>query len=198
MALVLENAVETARASAVGEWVTMLGEQQLRERAQLVGDIEAHKSRVVTSVLSQSFERPEGFPTVVEAGAAGHRSKRRNKKVVFASAAALTVAALAVAATQRSAWRAAVAGALGGQPTLAPDPPEPRPDPPSVVATVIPSAPSEWTAAVTPPSVPSDAPDPAPTSSATKTGGHRPPAGHKPPRGKLPPPLCDPPFTIAG
>src|SRR5258706_6236206 len=55
MALVLENSLDMARASAVGEWVTMLGEEQLRERATLVGNIESHKSRVVTSVFSQSF-----------------------------------------------------------------------------------------------------------------------------------------------
>src|SRR5947207_12595390 len=119
MALLLENSVAMARASAVGEWVTMLGEEQLRERAMLVGNIETHKSRVVTSVLSQSFERPDGFPTVVEAGSGAGRSQRRTKKFVLASAAALAVAALFVAATQRGAWRAAVS-AIDGQPTALP------------------------------------------------------------------------------
>jgi serine/threonine-protein kinase len=196
MALVLENSVEMARASAVGEWVTMLGEEQLHERAELVGNIEAHKSRVVTSVLSQQFERPEGFPTVVEAGSGGARSqKRRTKRFVVLGAAAVAAAALSIAASRRPTWRAAVAAAFGGQPAVAhTDQPVPSPDPPVVIVATTTPAP-EPIVAMTAPSEPVDSPAPTSTSGASKATP-RPGGGHKPPRAKAAPPNCDPPWTI--
>jgi hypothetical protein len=169
MAMVLENSVEMARASAVGEWVTMLGEEQLRERAELVGDIEAHKKRVVTSVLSQSFERPDGFPTVVEAGSGQGRTQKRNKRFVFAAGAALAVAALSVAATRRGSWRNALASAISEAPSAPRVEPAPAPPDPRLVVTAVPIA------SVAPPAEPTPArppiaetPPPRPTTTADK------------------------------
>jgi serine/threonine-protein kinase len=205
MAMLLENSVGLARASAVGEWVTMLGEDQLSERARLVGDIEAHKSRVVTSVLSQSFERPDGFPTVVEAGSGHARSQRRTKQFVFAGAAALAVAAVSVLAAKPS-LRAALASAMG-QPSrvVQPEPPPPAPER-SIASTapVIAAVPEPDPPAVATP--PPPAPPLATTEKASekRTGVSTSSTGSKANRGaaaaqkaaRAKAAACDPPYTI--
>jgi serine/threonine-protein kinase len=201
MAMVLENSVELARASAVGEWVTMLGEEQLGERARLVGDIEAHKSRVVTSVLSQQFERPDGFPTVVEAGSGHNRSQRRNKWFIMGGAAAVTVAALSVVAAKPS-LRAALASAIG-RPTrvVHPEPPPPAPERPTAATAPVaafPDPPDPPLTAAPPPAAPppttSEKHSSVSTSSTGSKANRAAAAAQKAARAKAA--ACDPPYTI--
>ena len=197
MALALENSVEMARASAIGEWVTMLGEPQLNERAHLVDDIVAQKSRAITSVLSQSFERPDGFPTVVEAGSAVGRSQRRAKRFVVAGAAALTVAALSVAVTKKGGWRAAM-GSTGGQaPPVAHsdrlDTPL-QPDLRSGATTAPPADPLEVPPVVATPPTATAAEKPASSPTSSSAARARSNAAQKA-RAKAAA-ACDPPFTI--
>jgi serine/threonine-protein kinase len=195
MAMVIENSVEMARASAVGEWVTMLGEEQLTQRAQLVGDIEAHKSRVVTSVLSQSFERPDGFPTVVEAGSGQNRAKRRSKRFVIAGAAAVAVAALSVAATKRGSWRNALASAISEPPVLTPTEPSADPRPVAPSASIAVADPPE--AVMPPPAAATTAraiPEKKTPASTSSAGSKASRLGAKTPRSKKD--ECDPPYTM--
>jgi eukaryotic-like serine/threonine-protein kinase len=195
MAVALENSVDMARASAVGEWVTMLGEQHLQERARLVGDIEAHKKRAVSSVLSQSFERPDGFPTVVEASSAVGRSQRRTKRFIVAGAAVLAVAAL-VAVTRRGGWRASAGSAVGQAPPVARsdrlEPPlQPEPRSGAIANTADP--PEAPPVSATPP--------PSPTTEKRASGSTSPSAAKsrsnaaQKARAKAAA-ACDPPFTI--
>jgi serine/threonine-protein kinase len=186
MALVLENSVEMARASAVGDWVTLLGDEQLGERAKLVGDIAAHKSRMVTSVLSQTFERPDGFPTVVEAFSPAARAQRRTKKLVVGAIVAVAAAALSVAAARRGNWRAPPASAIREPPKANSQLPEV--DPPE------PPEPARGESAV--PAPQSAVPDKRSASAAASSTA-------KVSRGTSPKPkskasACDPPFTIDG
>jgi len=192
MALALENCVAPARSSAVGEWVTMLGEQQLQVRSRVVADIEAHKSRAITSVISQTFERPDGLnPTVVETRPGGHRSQRRTRKFVVAGAALLAAAVLSIMVAKRSGWRATVAaaeaeatavgrldstGPAGTAATRAPVEPD---------SVAVPTAPPVEPAAASPSSAPPAAkPAPPRTASPQKA------------RAKAAAAACDPPFTI--
>jgi serine/threonine-protein kinase len=192
MALALENCVAPARSSAVGEWVTMLGEQQLHDRARVVADIEGQKSRAITSVISQTFERPDGFnPTVVETRPGGPKSQRRTRKIVVAGAVLLAVLTLSFMVAKRSGWRATAASAEAVAPTvgrsdraaLAPTAPSRAPAEPESVA--VPTAQPIEQAAAPPSSAP-----------AAAKGIPRRTAAPPKPRHKTAAAACDPPFTI--
>jgi hypothetical protein len=162
---------------------------------------------VVTSVLSQSFERPDGFPTVVEAGSGHARSQRRTKWFVMAGVAAVAVTAVSVAATRKMGWPATLTPAIAqtadrpaptqGETALAPtasvaaplDPPEPAPtvSPPPIISTTAkpdstPAKPDSTTAKKVV----------ATSSSASKARANPPPT---PPRPK--PSKCQPYITDA-
>jgi serine/threonine-protein kinase len=101
MAMVIENTGPLARTSEVGEWVAMVGEDLLRERAQAVADIEAHRGQAATKVVTKPIDKPDAFATVVET-APGRPKKRRAMTVVLAIAALLATAAASAMIARRT------------------------------------------------------------------------------------------------
>jgi serine/threonine protein kinase len=193
MALVLENSVEMARASAVGEWVTMLGEAQLHQRARVVGDIEAHKSRAVTSVISQTFDRPDGLhPTVIETGSIASKSQRRTRKLVVAAGLVLAGSALLFAVTRKVGWRNTPGAPIEPSPPSANADPKSNPFAATKTAVEAPEPiPGVAPAQLTPPDSP---PNPA-GSIVTKPVPFRQGAAAAQ-RARAKAAACDPPFTI--
>jgi serine/threonine-protein kinase len=196
MALVLENSIEMARASAVGEWVTMLGEEQLHQRARMVGDIEAHKSRAVTSVISRTFDRPDGLlATVVETGSSGSKGQRRTRKIVAAGVATLAIAALSFAVTRKVGWRNIAAAPIGQAPNVAHA--DPNSDPAGRAVSPIAETADPKPAVAPAPIAPPEAPAPATTSEkVTKSSPARPGAAAAQRARAKAAAACDPPFTI--
>ena len=101
MAMVIENTGPLARTSEVGEWVAMVGDDLLRERAQTVADIEAHRGQAATKVVTRPVDKPDAFATVVEARL-GRQPKRRTVTVLAAVAALLATATVSAMLARRT------------------------------------------------------------------------------------------------
>src|SRR6476619_4613132 len=92
MAMVIENTGPLARTSEVGEWVAMMGEDLLHERAQAVADIEAHRGQAATKIVTKPVDKPDAFATVVETSP-NHRPKKRRAVTIVVAVAALLATA---------------------------------------------------------------------------------------------------------
>jgi hypothetical protein len=117
MALELEGCGPLATASAVGAWIAALGEDVLEERAQLVADIEAHRSAAVTQVFPASAADALD-PTAFEAAP---KSGTPRSRVPTALVLGILVGAAGVSALFGARWRARASGpsAVATEPRVA-------------------------------------------------------------------------------
>jgi serine/threonine-protein kinase len=132
MAMIIESTGPLARTSEVGEWVSMIGEDLLRERAQTVADIEAHRGQAATKVVTKPVDKPDAFATVVETSPGG-RKKRRAMTVALAGAALLATAAASALIARRTEPRSTPAVAPTSERS------EPAATPPAVSVAEIPA-----------------------------------------------------------
>ncbi len=189
MAIAIENAAPLARASEIGEWVQMIGDDLLRERAQLVADIEGQKSRAITAVLAKG-DGTDGFLlTILDTPAGLRRRRRRTATVLVLGALMLALASVSAVVAARGTWRAPPANTST---VVLADTPTPVTITP--VRDLGTAAPTSSTIDVVPPD-----PPPPPSASSpiaiVKTAKPRPP----PPPPKPAPAResnCNPPFTI--
>ena len=84
----------------------MIGDDLLRERAQTVADIEAHRGQAATKVVTRPVDKPDAFATVVEARL-GRQPKRRTVTVLAAVAALLATATVSAMLARRTEPRSA-------------------------------------------------------------------------------------------
>ena len=182
MAMVIENTGPLARTSEVGEWVAMIGDDLLRERAQTVADIEAHRGQAATKVVTKPVDKPDAFATVVEART-GRQPKRRTVTVLAAVAALLATATVSAMLARRTEPHIAPQAVVTSE----------RAEPPTVAQASLSVA--ELPAAAPAPA----APEPGPVAEAPGASAGRPKTSA--PRPKTPKSAakadpCNPPFTI--
>jgi serine/threonine-protein kinase len=182
IALLIESTGPLARASEVGEWVALLGEDLLHDRAQQVADIEAHRGQAATKVVTKPVEKPETFATVVEARP-GRKPTRRLVTILAAGVALATTAAVSALLARR----------LNAPPAPIPTPAatSERAEPPAAQASLSVSD----VPAFAPAAVPAE-PNAAPASTPAPAGATRPVARPKTPKPPGKTDSCNPPFTI--
>jgi len=182
MAMVIENTGPLARTSEVGEWVAMIGDDILRERAQTVADIEAHRGQAATKVVTKPVDKPDAFATVVEARS-GRQPKRRTVTVLAAVAALLATATVSAMLARRT---------------------EPRSTPQALVTSERAEPAAVAQAALSIAEVPASPPapaaaEPAPVAETPGASAGRPKASvprPKTPKSAAKADPCNPPFTI--
>jgi eukaryotic-like serine/threonine-protein kinase len=181
MAMVIENTGPLARASEVGEWVAMVGEDLLGERAQAVADIEAHRGQAATKVVTKPVDKPDAFAAVIEARS-GRQPKRRTMTILAAGAALLGTAAVSAMLARRTEPRSAPQEAATSG----------RADPVSAAQASL--SVTEVPAASPPPTPPEQPASETPAVSAGRAKSSAPRS--KTPKSPAKADPCNPPFTI--
>jgi serine/threonine-protein kinase len=181
MAIAIERALPVARASEIGEWVALVGERELTERARRVGSFE--RRGAAARALAPTSESTDGVaPLVTEAPPRSMTRWRAGPAV----GAALVAAALFGWGVVRLSREAPAVSAVGaGGPSR-----ESAPVAPTDVAPTVPSGRD-----VDPPVAPEPQSQKTLLRLATSTPRTR-VLPRPPPKAPAKTEICDPPFTI--
>ena len=188
MAAAIEEGAPLARAAEIAEWVALVGERDLADRAALVAGM--GRPSALAREIAPVNDSSEGILTAVGEAQAPTRSKRR--AMWLAAAAVVSIGAAGFAATRRGATAAASeSGAPAGAVTTVTGvtPPQTAPEPethPSAVAIERPPFVAE--PAPPSPSTPGKMPSAARSVAPARPGQAKARAAKAT--------ACDPPFTI--